>query len=646
LTDGQDNSSTYSSTSVTNTAFNNNIVIYTIGIGSVNATVLNTIANSTGGAYYSGANFSQLEGIFNKLISDADLYRDSDNDGISDYHEKKISTGELRLGTGAPMLNFASLNYLNPDSDGDGLIDGEELTITFQTVKGLPVYYCFMKSNPCLNDTDFDGITDDGDNNPISNKFSGSMKDGYASYDVEFSVDYRKFFKDNTDYQKDLAVLGSIYASLAYSDNTRLTVGGLNNANIDSAFAKFGLKNITNYNLAKYYNDDDISEMTVGHKVVEYKGAKKEIIVVSVRGTDSTIEEWSSNFDVGADTSNYWNRNNTDWKNKNNHKGFDVAANRLYDRIISYVSSNVDYNADKVIYIVGHSRGAAIANILGSKFENLSNYDSFVYTYATPNTTTSINYGGYKTIFNIVNTDDLVPYLPLDSWGFNKYGTTYKISITDKYENKWFGAQKGTWEWMFGVDYNYNGHLKSTLKAFESVVSNREDIYSYTDDSNTIYTYSDSYYNDSQTSIYGISNRYGERISRHCQIYAVSKGFYPINGTLEPEVEVFDVKVKQTPAFFMMVIADVAASKQHSIVNGNDTIINYSTRGTGEETYFGSNVGFYVAKKYQDAKSGFIKSGADSSSAGAFLHFGGTIHAHMPGSYYFLACDYKNLLPH
>ena len=28
------------------------------------------------------------------------------------------------------------------------------------------------------------------------------MKDGYASYDVEFSVDYRKFFKDNTDYQK------------------------------------------------------------------------------------------------------------------------------------------------------------------------------------------------------------------------------------------------------------------------------------------------------------------------------------------------------------------------------------------------------------------------------------------------------------
>ena len=29
-----------------------------------------------------------------------------------------------------------------------------------------------MKSNPCLNDTDFDGITDDGDNNPISNKFS------------------------------------------------------------------------------------------------------------------------------------------------------------------------------------------------------------------------------------------------------------------------------------------------------------------------------------------------------------------------------------------------------------------------------------------------------------------------------------------
>ena len=78
--------------------------------------------------------------------------------------------------------------------------------------------------------------------------------------------------------------------------------------------------------------------MIIGHREVTFNDIQKDIIVVSVRGTDSTVEEWSSNFDVGADTSAYWDRNNSYWRNKLNHKGFDVAANRLYDRIINLYS--------------------------------------------------------------------------------------------------------------------------------------------------------------------------------------------------------------------------------------------------------------------------------------------------------------------
>lgn len=160
LTDGIDCDSTYTPSEVTQRALDHNIIIYTIGIGSVNEYVLNGIASSTGGAYYSGANFSQLEGIFNKFISDFDLYKDSDRDNISDYHEKKISAGELKGGTGAPVKNFTSLDYLNSDSDGDGLIDGNELEIKYQTVKGRSVYYCYLYSNPCMMDSDNDGLLD------------------------------------------------------------------------------------------------------------------------------------------------------------------------------------------------------------------------------------------------------------------------------------------------------------------------------------------------------------------------------------------------------------------------------------------------------------------------------------------------------
>ena len=89
LTDGYDNASMVTPEAVIQTARDNNIIIYTVGVGSVNTAVLTSIASSTGGAYYSASNFSQLEGIFERLEEDIDLYKDSDNDGISDYHERK-----------------------------------------------------------------------------------------------------------------------------------------------------------------------------------------------------------------------------------------------------------------------------------------------------------------------------------------------------------------------------------------------------------------------------------------------------------------------------------------------------------------------------------------------------------------------------
>ena len=73
---------------------------------------------------------------------------------------------------------------------------------------------------------------------------------------------------------------------------------------------------------------------------------------------------------------------------------------------------------EKVILITGHSRGAAIANILGTFFEASDGFSSYTYTFATPNTTTDKNASSYKTIFNIKNADDLIPYLPIETWAF------------------------------------------------------------------------------------------------------------------------------------------------------------------------------------------------------------------------------------
>ena len=79
-----------------------------------------------------------------------------------------------------------------------------------------------------------------------------------------------------------------------------------NDYGIEDVFTIFGLSDFEDYKLVEHYNDDDISEMMIGHRPISFNGETKEIVVVSIRGTDGTIEEWSSNFDVGANTDEYY----------------------------------------------------------------------------------------------------------------------------------------------------------------------------------------------------------------------------------------------------------------------------------------------------------------------------------------------------
>jgi len=180
LTDGEDYNSTRTAAQVSGSAVDSSIVIYTVGIGSsVNTRVLRNIAEATRGQYYSASNFSALGEVFERIVEDADLYKDSDGDGISDYHEKAIASGKMKIGNGSVMPFASTLNYLSDDSDGDGLLDGEELEIRECTVNGKTIYYCIIYSNPCMVDTDGDGADDFFEDyaglNPLSDSFTGSV---------------------------------------------------------------------------------------------------------------------------------------------------------------------------------------------------------------------------------------------------------------------------------------------------------------------------------------------------------------------------------------------------------------------------------------------------------------------------------------
>jgi hypothetical protein len=168
-----------------------------------------------------------------------------------------------------------------------------------------------------------------------------------------------------------------------------------------------------------------------------------------------------------------------DWLNKKNHKGFDVAANRILTKFYDYIARHgLEDAPNKTILISGHSRGASISNLLGAHFHDNPDYTSFTYTFATPYSTTDPNAADYRSVFNLVNSDDMIPYLPLAEWGFKKYGTTKTVSVSAYYEdNNPFGDAEGTFEWLTGVDYNDNGGIANCLKSFGALVSNRNDLY-------------------------------------------------------------------------------------------------------------------------------------------------------------------------
>ena len=164
LTDGKD-TETHDYTPLIKDAITKNITVFTIGLGkSLNATMLEKIAESTGGKYYHASNAVELEGIFENISED--VQADTDGDGLSDIHERLINNGTIKLGNGAPLsgLNGEKLSWNDPnkkDSDGDGFMDGEEIeVVTVTKANGVDWTYIKMTSNPLKQDSDGDGYLD------------------------------------------------------------------------------------------------------------------------------------------------------------------------------------------------------------------------------------------------------------------------------------------------------------------------------------------------------------------------------------------------------------------------------------------------------------------------------------------------------
>ncbi len=422
----------------------NNVKLYTVGLGGdlIITDYLQPLAEQTGGTYHLAESADELAAIYDEISKMIDLSADTDGDTIPDYYEDNLvafNGVDLRL------------DKTKADTDGDGLMDNEEVKIQLvYSDDGTQVYVKgTMLSAPMLTDSDYDGIGDATDDSAHDNYFTGTLKTGFATSAIDCRMDYRWFFADNSVYNEELSKLSVLFAAEIYAGHT-LALSGTsgNNTTAGSSITEvmdfFGMESTTSVSLNTLYDDIHLSEVAMGYHNAAVNGELKTIIAVTVRGTNSTIEEWSSNCDIGdlsTDTPD------DDWRNPLNHKGFDITANRVMDEVEKYIDQN-KLDRDGIVYwVTGHSRGAAIANIVGANLEKAGK-TAFTYTFAAPNCTLDTQAHSYTSIFNVINEDDFVPCLPMEYWGYTTYGrATTTASIKDSYEKEW--------ETLTGIgDYN------------------------------------------------------------------------------------------------------------------------------------------------------------------------------------------------
>lgn len=306
------------------------------------------------------------------------------------------------------------------------------------------------------------------------------------------------FFGDMRTYNHDLARASSVLAALAYSESSHYQESYQTPPYMENALAELGFDEVStaSYEYRSEVMDQMLNLVTQREDTVAYTlarkrvtgadGSTRSVILVSVRGSYGS--EWLSNLKIEGVSPEGETALSEDQETRYDHSGYVEAAIEVSQAVAPWVRESHRRGDQVTLLLVGHSRGGAIANLVAAQADDelaalaegtqpqdgleLAAGDAVAgYTFASPGCTTSAHAHAarYGNIFNIANPADLMPALPLASWGYARYGVDMNLpAMGEEGFDTQFASMSSAYTELTGEEDPYD---PEAAQAVRSVVS-------------------------------------------------------------------------------------------------------------------------------------------------------------------------------
>lgn len=185
---------------------------------------------------------------------------------------------------------------------------------------------------------------------------------------------------------------------------------------------------VETYKDSSYTTDlNDSATLNLGYLETE----QNDVFVAVIRGSFSA-GEWGSAFDPGEDSGAYaiLTGEHPDWEHRHIFKGMDVAAKRAMKAIEDFIAKNDRPEKANSILITGHSRGGAVANLVGENFGNRKDFRAYTYTFNAPASVPEEENYPCTGIFNLFDAGDFyTETMPFAGTDYVRYGTDCMVDF-------------------------------------------------------------------------------------------------------------------------------------------------------------------------------------------------------------------------